>query len=432
MSQAQPQIDPVLIEQSTGTSNNVVNKRKENVADEATGRKKKANITDFDKAKYKLVGRKLMCLLHPFGSPRTAIKVGMKIESGCEGELDDNSVEIERHHRFYEGILTHALGLAEELNSKRIIGALQEGTIKTTAASWLTCFYEEGVYDLENRAKGLFRGHSAFRFYTHLFIRPSAASTDTITSNSSKVSKNHAWGLTEVMPHVIAYVHVLHSGIYLTVISRAFPKGHGSSNNADSDDDMANIRAQRTRKKAARPPRASEKRATEATDFATPSPEDLKNPLPTDPSLLSSGDPSIPLPTDPSLLSSGDPSIPSPSSGDPSIPSSRDPSGPSPSSSDASSSEGSSIFSGSAAAVIESNLSSCMLDNEADPTPTVYTGKTNTTGPSTVTSAPTSIPAPAPPSNSDPSIIPTEPKKQGCAPATKKPHRRGGKKSNEF
>ncbi|KAF8546008.1 hypothetical protein OG21DRAFT_1528109, partial [Imleria badia] len=102
--------------------------------------------------------------------------------------------------------------------------------------------------------------------------------------------------------------------------SRAFPKGHGSSNNADSDDDMANIRAQRTRKKAACPPSASEKCATEATDFATPSPKDPKNPLPTDPSLLSSGDPSIPSP------SSGDPSIPSPSSGDPSIPSSRDPS----------------------------------------------------------------------------------------------------------
>ncbi|KAF8545871.1 hypothetical protein OG21DRAFT_1528203, partial [Imleria badia] len=252
MSQAQPQIDPVLIEQSTGTSDTIVNKHKENVADEATGRKKKANITDFDKAKYELIGRKLMCLSHPFGSPRTAIKVGMKIKSGREGELDNNSVEIKQHHRFYEGILTHALGLAEELNSKQleandlhnicawvtkgmsdqrstdlgsvkhaglaylfangkslapsiaksedksmrgfnhpeiahmlcpqrkldmfdedpdvIIGALQEGTIKTMAASWPTCFYEEGVYDLENRAKGLFRGHSAFQFYMHLFI----------------------------------------------------------------------------------------------------------------------------------------------------------------------------------------------------------------------------------------------------------------------
>ena len=47
------------------------------------------------------------------------------------------------------------------------------------------------------------------QFYTHLFIGPSAASTNTVTSNSSKILKNCAWGLTEVTPSIIAYIHVV-------------------------------------------------------------------------------------------------------------------------------------------------------------------------------------------------------------------------------
>ncbi|KAF8443782.1 hypothetical protein L210DRAFT_3643378 [Boletus edulis BED1] len=361
------QIDPMLMEPPT-SANTGANKRKENLTDEVTnGRKKKTktsgSITDCDKAKYELVRRKLVCLLYPFGSPRTAINIGLKVESGRENELDNDSAEIVRHNWFYEGILTHALGLAEELNNPRmeakelqdictwitrgmsdqrstdlgsvkhaglgylfsngkilepsiakledksmhgfnhpeiarmlcprkkldvfdedpdmITGAHQEGTIRTMAGNWPTCFYEEGVYDPENRAEGLFRGHAAFRFYTHLFIGPSAASTNTVTLSSSKISKNRAWGLTEVTLSIIAYVHVL---LYFTLStaprwcmaigqmdlaemawaiiemfdnkddwtkatlawwnSRAFLKGHGSCKDTDSDDDTVKIRAQ--------------------------------------------------------------------------------------------------------------------------------------------------------------------------------------------
>lgn len=50
-----------------------------------------------------------------------------------------------------------------------------------------------------------------FQFYVHLFIGRSAAAsgTVTVTSNASKPSKNRAWGLTQITPAIIAYVHVM-------------------------------------------------------------------------------------------------------------------------------------------------------------------------------------------------------------------------------
>ncbi|KAG8214415.1 hypothetical protein J3R82DRAFT_9422 [Butyriboletus roseoflavus] len=95
-----------------------------------------------------------------------------------------------------------------------MIRALQEGLIKMTASNWPTCFYEDGIYDPENKAKGLFHGHTTFQFYTHLFIGPSAAATNTIISNTSKMLKNCAWGLTKVTPSIIAYAHVM---LYFTL-----------------------------------------------------------------------------------------------------------------------------------------------------------------------------------------------------------------------
>ncbi|KAI5999440.1 hypothetical protein EDC04DRAFT_2612176 [Pisolithus marmoratus] len=77
-----------------------------------------------------------------------------------------------------------------------IIAALQEGLIKTSTCNWPTVFYAEGVYDPENKLKGLFCSVTAFQFYMHLFIGPSAAVTNTI-------------GLTEVTLYIIAYVHVV-------------------------------------------------------------------------------------------------------------------------------------------------------------------------------------------------------------------------------
>ncbi|KAF8132265.1 hypothetical protein EV363DRAFT_1449241 [Boletus edulis] len=309
------QIDPMLMEPPT-SANTGANKCKENLTDEA---------------KYELVGRKLVCLLYPFGSPRTAINIGLKVESGRENELDNDLAEIDwpknltiqgwrrKSYKIYVprgmsdqrstdlGSVKHA-GLGYLFSNSKVLepsiaksedksmrgfnhpeiahpdtitGAHQEGTIRTTAGNWPTCFYEEGVYDPENRAEGLFRGHAAFRFYMHLFIGPSAASTNTVTLSSSKISKNRAWGLTEVTPSIIAYVHVL---LYFTLStaprwcmaigqmdlaemvwaiiemfdnkddwtkatlawwnSQAFLKGHGSCKDTDSDDDTVKIRAQ--------------------------------------------------------------------------------------------------------------------------------------------------------------------------------------------
>ena len=47
------------------------------------------------------------------------------------------------------------------------------------------------------------------KFYTHLFISPSAAESGTVTSNMSKPLKNCVWELKWITPAIIAYVHVV-------------------------------------------------------------------------------------------------------------------------------------------------------------------------------------------------------------------------------
>lgn len=188
----------------------------------------------------------------------------------------------------------------------RIMSALQEGLINTTACNWPTIFYMDNVYDPDDRLKGLFCGHAAFRFYTHLFIGPAAAATDTVVGNVSRPSKNALWGLTSVTPQVIAYVHVL---LYFTLSTaprwcqnvgqmnldemasliiemfsnpdnwtctmlawwnkRAFPKP--ALPNPDSDNDIATIRAQRTKK--TKHLSNFERHCAAGRDFTTPTPE---------------------------------------------------------------------------------------------------------------------------------------------------------------
>ncbi|KAI6104252.1 hypothetical protein F5141DRAFT_980181, partial [Pisolithus sp. B1] len=87
--------------------------------------------------------------------------------------------------------------------------ALQTGDIPVMTWNWLMFFYEEGVYNPQNRLEGLFRGHIAWQFYVHLFIGLSAAVKGVVTSNASKKAKNHAWDLFEVTPYIIAYVHII-------------------------------------------------------------------------------------------------------------------------------------------------------------------------------------------------------------------------------
>ncbi|KIM60718.1 hypothetical protein SCLCIDRAFT_26409 [Scleroderma citrinum Foug A] len=82
------------------------------------------------------------------------------------------------------------------------------------ASNWSMILYADGVYDLEDRLKGLFCGHTMFQFYMHLFISPSATAADTVIGNPSRPSKNHLWNLTKVTPQIIAYVHVV---LYFTL-----------------------------------------------------------------------------------------------------------------------------------------------------------------------------------------------------------------------
>lgn len=149
---------------------------------------------------------------------------------------------------------------------------------------------------------------------------------------------------------------------------------------------MAKIRLQRRARLAKKT--EHEKRAAEATDFATPAPEDLNQDVP----LLNN--PSIPSPENASITETT-------------------------SHANSSTTSVSSIFSTAAIATTmdDSDLSPCTSDNEG-----------TATVPST--SATTSIPALAPSSHL--CTDPVEPKKKGRVPATKKPRRRGGKKSNGF
>ncbi|KAI9453123.1 hypothetical protein HD554DRAFT_2043456 [Boletus coccyginus] len=315
-------------------------------------RKKKSKTTgstiDFDKAKYKLVRRKLTCFLHPFGSPRTTIDVGLKVKSSCE-------------------VLSHALGLAEELSNwmeanklqnictwinnegHEIIRALQDGTIRTTAANWPTCFYEDGVYDPENRAKGL-------------FFHPRYQKT---------------------VPEASLKSH--HQSLHTSMLCWAFPKGHGCFNDLDSNDNMTKIHAQHAclLKKATHSSRL-EICAIEAIKFATPPPETTSIPSSKDPGNKIQSHSSV------SILS---------------------------------------ILNAATTAVIKSDLSPCMSDNEAKSTqmPVAYKTTDATVASTSVVALLLSAPAPS----SHLSTGPVELKK-GHALATKKPHCRGGKKSNRF
>ncbi|KAI6016488.1 hypothetical protein EDC04DRAFT_2903268 [Pisolithus marmoratus] len=135
----------------------------------------------------------------------------------CDGETFNPPIgkgEDKTTHGFNHPQITHLLCPQKKLKSfdedpDIIIVVLQEGLIKTSTCNWLTVFYAEGIYDPENKLKGLFCSLPAFWFYMHLFIRPSAVVTNTIVSHSSKLSKNHGWGLTEVTLYIIAYVHVV-------------------------------------------------------------------------------------------------------------------------------------------------------------------------------------------------------------------------------
>ncbi|KAI6032400.1 hypothetical protein EDC04DRAFT_2898218 [Pisolithus marmoratus] len=109
-----PVINPTLTQASMGEDNH-----RALLADEIVGlpkrKKLKLTIMQLDKAKYELVGRKVMCLVDPFGSPTTTISVRLWVDSGHKGDLDMESDAITWQLQFYHAILTHAQGLEDEL-----------------------------------------------------------------------------------------------------------------------------------------------------------------------------------------------------------------------------------------------------------------------------------------------------------------------------
>ncbi|OJA12489.1 hypothetical protein AZE42_08788 [Rhizopogon vesiculosus] len=90
------------------------------------------------------------------------------------------------------------------------MAALQGGEVSMTARNWSTLFYEDGIYDLTEKMKGLFKNHVAVRFYKYLFIGPLSVTGDSSNvRNSAKPSKNRAWGVMAVNKYIIAYIHII-------------------------------------------------------------------------------------------------------------------------------------------------------------------------------------------------------------------------------
>ncbi|KAG1845529.1 hypothetical protein F4604DRAFT_1936861 [Suillus subluteus] len=86
---------------------------------------------------------------------------------------------------------------------------LQSGEIKMATTSWPTGFYEDSVYNPQDKTKGLFRNHVVAQFYAHLYIGPLAAMSESTSSKASKQARNRAFGLSSVMKHIIAIVHII-------------------------------------------------------------------------------------------------------------------------------------------------------------------------------------------------------------------------------
>ena len=90
---------------------------------------------EFDKAKYELVGHKLVCLGHPFTSPQVALSIGLKHYSGRGAEIDMYNyikevivnvlTQLIQQGQWgellvHETILTHTLGLEEALETMEV------------------------------------------------------------------------------------------------------------------------------------------------------------------------------------------------------------------------------------------------------------------------------------------------------------------------
>ncbi|KAG1894772.1 uncharacterized protein F5891DRAFT_1194925 [Suillus fuscotomentosus] len=215
---------------------------------------------------YRNAGRKVSCVLDLFALPSVAFHSGLQHDRG--GKINDDLTEEmkRRHLHLYEGILNIIPSLRDELDTissdklSKIISAitkgmsdarsmafssikhkglkyvplnmhskvdaldppipevedksigmekLQSGKLKMTAMNWPTGFYEDGVYDSQDKTKGMFRNHVVARFYTHLYIGPSAAMAESTTSKASKMARNRVFGLTSVTKNIIAIVHII-------------------------------------------------------------------------------------------------------------------------------------------------------------------------------------------------------------------------------
>ncbi|KAG1842752.1 hypothetical protein DFJ58DRAFT_844569 [Suillus subalutaceus] len=224
-------------------------------------------ISSISSGSRKKTTRKASSLLDTFGVPAAAFKTGLTFDRGGKCDLKQPQDVAEHHLLLYNAIIDFIPGFDSELDnitSKELnvviamvakgmsegrsadlhsvkhkglqyiplnmyskehaldppipevedksiaMATMQAGEITMTAHNWPMFFYEDSIYDAANKTKGLFRNHTAIRFYKHLFIGPSSVTNDSSNvRNSAKPSKNRAWGLTAVNKYIIAYVHII-------------------------------------------------------------------------------------------------------------------------------------------------------------------------------------------------------------------------------
>ncbi|KAG1816766.1 uncharacterized protein BJ212DRAFT_1480623 [Suillus subaureus] len=124
-------------------------------------------------------------------------------------EVEDKSMQGIAHPQLAHWLCPHNKLHIFDSDPEDGMEKLQSGKIKMAAMSWPTGFYEHGIYDPQDKTKGLFRNHIITQFYAHLYIGPLAVMSESTSSKASKQARNHAFGLSSVTKHIITIVHII-------------------------------------------------------------------------------------------------------------------------------------------------------------------------------------------------------------------------------
>ncbi|KAG1816307.1 uncharacterized protein BJ212DRAFT_1299611 [Suillus subaureus] len=260
----------------------------------------------------KIKQQKVTCVLNLFGLPSVTFHTGLQHD--CGGKISSDLTEdvIECHLHLYNGILDFVLSLCDELDTistdrlSKIISVimkgmsdawstafssvkhkglkyvllnmhsknnalnppipevkdksidpedgmekLQSGKIKMAAMSWPTGFYKHGIYNLQNKTKGLFRNHVIARFYAHLYI-VHIITYFTLSQAQNWTSEIGTMNLKELFWSIINMLDDDEDpwvkdtmACHIRVKTKVLTKKPENEDNDNEENDIADIKAQR-------------------------------------------------------------------------------------------------------------------------------------------------------------------------------------------